>query len=61
LLKAGGVIVDLAAADEEDGIGKRVPFPSHLERPISEVVDLDVLAASLSASSLLSRMICLRS
>jgi len=24
-----------------------VPFPSHLERPISEVVDLDVLACQL--------------
>src|SRR5260370_41288548 len=31
----------------EDAIGKRVPFPSHLERPISEVVDLDVLACQL--------------
>jgi len=31
----------------EDAIGKRVPFPSHLERPIREVVDLDVLACQL--------------
>jgi hypothetical protein len=31
----------------EDAIGKQVTFPSHLERPICEVVNLDVLACQL--------------
>src|SRR5258705_12812107 len=31
----------------EDPVGKRVPLPSHLERPIREVVNLDILACQL--------------
>ncbi len=31
----------------EDAIGKQVTFPSHLERPICEVVNLDILACQL--------------
>ena len=31
----------------EDAIGKRVPFPWHLEWAICEVVDLDILACQL--------------
>jgi hypothetical protein len=42
----GGCVTDpLVLA--EDAIGKRVPFPSHLERAICEVVDLDILACQL--------------
>jgi hypothetical protein len=31
----------------EDAIGKRVPFPSNLDRSVGEVVELDLLACQL--------------
>jgi len=31
----------------EDPIGKRVALPAHLERPVGEVVDLDILTRQL--------------
>jgi hypothetical protein len=41
VLDNGGVAHALVFA--KDAIGKRVAFPSHLERSICEVIDLDVL------------------
>jgi hypothetical protein len=41
------VLDDCRVADTlvfaEDAIGKRVAFPSNLERSIAEVIDLDIL------------------
>jgi hypothetical protein len=28
----------------EDAIGKRLPFPSHFQRPVGEIEELDILA-----------------